>query len=156
MIGTMLPFFVQYVVAPATASPWCDDGKRCPGLGSCNDDSECCRPEEESKAWCTTSLWIGVGLVALMMATIISMPFWLWATKKYGKYRTWMAYNLFTALTNGLFVFVGEGHPKLCVGFAFLNGLPNGAQFITESILADVIDYDEFLTGVLRRRHKLL
>ena len=147
MIGTMLPFYVQYVVAPDTATPWCDNGKRCPGLGSCADDAECCRPEEESALWCETSLWLGVGLCALMGATILSMPCWLWLASKIGKFRAWLVYNMFTAVTNGLFIFVGKGDPKLCVLLAFFNGLPNGAQFITESILADVIDYDEFLTG---------
>ena len=150
MIGTMLPFYVQYVVAPDTATPWCDDGKRCPGLAPCppgGGDAACCAPGAESAMWCETSLWLGVGLIALMGATILSMPCWLALAGKVGKFRAWLVYNMFTAVTNGLFVFVGKGDPKLCVALAFLNGLPNGAQFITESILADVIDYDEFLTG---------
>lgn len=29
-----------------------------------------------------------------------------------------------------------------------LNGIPVGGQFLTQSILADVIDYDEFLNGM--------
>ena len=28
-----------------------------------------------------------------------------------------------------------------------VNGLPMGAKFLQDAILADVIDYDEFLTG---------
>ena len=30
---------------------------------------------------------------------------------------------------------------------AALNGIPLGAKFIADSILSDIIDYDEFLTG---------
>ena len=150
MIGTMLPFYVQYVVDPASASPWCDDGKRCPNLLGCRGyptDAACCAPAEESAVFCDANTWLGLGLVALMGATIVSMPLWLWAASRFGKVNAWFAYNLITAITNGLFVMVSQGQPLLMTGLAFLNGLPNGAQFLTDSILADVIDYDEFLTG---------
>lgn len=147
MIGTMLPFYVEYVVAPQNATPWCDDGKRCPGLLPCDADENCCSPEEESEDYCDSDIWLGFGLVGLMSATILSMPLWLQACKTFGKNRTWLTFNLVTALTNGLFVLVGEGDPKLTVFLAFLNGIPNGAAFLTDSIVADVIDYDEFLTG---------
>ena len=53
------------------------------------------------------------------------------------------------AVTNFLFFFVGRGDVKLCIAFSFLNGLPFGAKFLADAILADVIDYDEFLTGTL-------
>jgi Na+/melibiose symporter-like transporter len=145
MLGTMLPFYVTYVVDPGSA-PECDNGKRCPSLGYCPND-DCCSPDEEDAAWCGVDYWLGLGLVALMTATIISTPFWLWVTSIVGKNKTWLVFNLFTALTNGLFVFVGQGNPKAVVFLAFLNGLPNGASFLTDSIVADVIDYDEFLTG---------
>jgi len=68
-------------------------------------------------------------------------------TKKFGKFRTWLAFNMTTAVTNGMFVIIGRGDPKMCMMLAVLNGMPSGAQFLTDSIVADVIDYDEFLTG---------
>ena len=41
-----------------------------------------------------------------------------------------------------------EGDIILCiVFFAGINGFPIGAKFLGESILADIIDYDEFITG---------
>ena len=133
------------VVAPEKDKE-CQNGKRCPTVGPCDGD-KCCDESEEESGWCEVDYWLGLGLVALMSATIISTPFWLWVTGKLGKNKTWLTFNLITALTNGLFVFVGEGEPKLVVLFAFFNGLPNGASFLTDSIVADVIDYDEFLTG---------
>jgi hypothetical protein len=72
-----------------------------------------------------------MGLVSLIVAQIVSMPLWLLvrglhfaplpllaftlrlqATKKFGKYRTWLYFNLFTAITNGAFCFIGRGDPK--------------------------------------------
>lgn len=140
MIGTMLPFFVEYVIVPSSV-PECDNGKRAAfGLDPVDAD-------QESEQWCKTETWLGMGLVALIGAQICSMPLWLQATKKFGKFKTWLAFNLFTALTNGMFVIIGRGDPKMTIGLAVLNGLPSGAQFLTDSIVADVIDYDEFLTG---------
>ena len=40
-----------------------------------------------------------------------------------------------------------EGDIILCIVFAGINGFPIGAKFLAESILADIIDYDEFITG---------
>ena len=35
----------------------------------------------------------------------------------------------------------------MCVAIAAINGLPMGAKFLADAINADIIDYDEFLTG---------
>lgn len=51
------------------------------------------------------------------------------------------------AITNILFIFVGKGDVELVIVIAGLNGLPFGAKFLADAILADIIDYDEFLTG---------
>ena len=40
-----------------------------------------------------------------------------------------------------------EGDPGQAIAIMALAGIPIGAQFLTNSILADVIDYDEFLNG---------
>ena len=84
---------------------------------------------------------------ALFIGAIISMPIWKFLASKFGRYRVWMAFNLTAALTNAGYAFVGEGDPLSTIGLTFINGLPLGGQFLTDSILADVIDYDEFLNG---------
>lgn len=140
MIGTMLPFFVEYVIVPSSV-PECADGKRAAfGMDPVAED-------QESEQWCKSETWLGMGLVALIGAQIVAMPVWLKLTKIFGKFKTWLAFNLTTAVTNGLFVIIGQGDPKLTIMLAVLNGMPSGAQFLTDSIVADVIDYDEFLTG---------
>lgn len=140
MIGTMLPFYVEYVIVPSSV-PECSDGKRA-ALGL-----DPVAPEDEDPSWCKSETWLGFGLIMLIGSQIASMPLWLHLTKRLGKFRTWLAFNLTTAVTNGLFVFIGRGDPKMCMGLAVLNGFPSGAQFLTDSVVADVIDYDEFLTG---------
>ena len=51
------------------------------------------------------------------------------------------------AVTNAFYIFVGEGDYMLCIAVSGLNGVPFGAKFLADAILADIIDYDEFLTG---------
>eukprot|EP01064_Diplonema_japonicum_P014020 TRINITY_DN2153_c0_g3_i2.p1 TRINITY_DN2153_c0_g3~~TRINITY_DN2153_c0_g3_i2.p1 ORF type:complete len:942 (+),score=226.61 TRINITY_DN2153_c0_g3_i2:4526-7351(+) len=140
MIGTMLPFFVEYVVKP-WAVPECDHV--CCPLHSDSVLYTGCRGD----TMCKTDTWLGIGLVALFTAAILSMPVWMCSVKKFGKRKTWLAFNLVTAVTNGIFVFVGAGDPIFMCVLAAVNGIPVGAQWLTESIVADVIDYDELLTG---------
>jgi len=65
MIGTMLPFYVEYVIVPSSV-PECDDGKRAAfGL----DPSD-----NESETWCKSETWLGFGLVMLIGAQICAMP----------------------------------------------------------------------------------
>lgn len=45
------------------------------------------------------------------------------------------------------YAFVGQGQVVLCIIMSVINGAPIGAKFLGDSIMADVIDYDEFLTG---------
>eukprot|EP01060_Flectonema_neradi_P025601 TRINITY_DN343_c0_g3_i1.p1 TRINITY_DN343_c0_g3~~TRINITY_DN343_c0_g3_i1.p1 ORF type:complete len:933 (+),score=111.48 TRINITY_DN343_c0_g3_i1:117-2915(+) len=140
MIGTMLPFFVEYVVKP-WAVPECD--QRCCDQHSNSFVYSGCR----SDIFCKSESWLGIALVALFFTAILAMPLWLAAVKRYGKRSTWLTFNLVTAVTNGVFIFVGAGDPIFMCVLAAANGIPVGAQFLTESIVADVIDYDELLTG---------
>merc|ERR1719221_1422865 len=53
------------------------------------------------------------------------------------------------AATNLLFLFVfRSGSLYFLFVVAALNGAPLGAKFLADAILADIIDYDEFLTGM--------
>jgi len=75
-----------------------------------------------------------------------------------GKVNAWLKWSLTSGLTNALFLTVTPyGVPWLGMGgvwwviiVAGLNGLPMGATFLAPSILSDIIDYDEFVTGQRR------
>jgi len=64
-----------------------------------------------------------------------------------GKVNTWLVWSLTMAMTNCLFLMVGKGMVITLWVVAALNGLPLGAKFLADSILSDIIDYDQFLTG---------
>merc|ERR1719399_1330728 len=52
------------------------------------------------------------------------------------------------ATSNALFLFVWKGGVELLFVVCAVNGAPLGAKFLADAILADIIDYDEFLTGM--------
>merc|ERR1712232_362366 len=88
------------------------------------------------------------GLLALTTAILV-LPAWKLAVYKFGKVNAWFAWSLTMAATNLLFVFVNrDTHIFLFFVVSAINGAPLGAKFLADSILADIIDYDEFLTGM--------
>ena len=120
----MFPFYVRYVII--------SDGYQA---------------QEKGTAWQPMVL-MGSSLVALLLTAMLASPFWLWVSRRLGKYRGWLLYNLANVFTNLLFLIPGEGDNVLTVVIMMLNGIPVGGQFLITSILADVIDYDEFLNGM--------
>ena len=57
--------------------------------------------------------------------------------------------NMQVNLSYAGMTFAGKGDVYYCIAIAALNGIPFGAKWLADDILADVIDYDEFLTGML-------
>eukprot|EP00164_Ancoracysta_twista_P010172 GFYU01015269.1.p1 GENE.GFYU01015269.1~~GFYU01015269.1.p1 ORF type:complete len:809 (-),score=267.89 GFYU01015269.1:148-2538(-) len=121
---SMFPFFVRYIIIP--------DGVVAQGHGT-NMSPQVC---------------MGLCVFALLLAAVFSSPMWLWIAGKLGKYKTWLLYNMVNAVTNLLYAAPAEGDPMMTIVISLLNGIPVGGQFLIDSILADVIDYDEFLNGV--------
>ncbi len=85
---------------------------------------------------------------AFVVTLILSVPIWLRISRKIGKRDAWRAAMVIGGLGFGATFFAGEGDIALMgvtlvvAGFAFGCG---GA--VGPSILADVIDYDEYETG---------
>eukprot|EP00757_Euglenozoa_sp_SAG-D1_P022575 gene22573-biopygen1938 len=99
MLGTMLPFFVEYVVEPHSVIE-CSKYFASNPSDKCETDSTSkllpgCRPEK----LCKNDSWVAIGLVLLMSASILSMPVWLACVKKFTKRPVWLAFNLVTAVT---------------------------------------------------------
>lgn len=130
LISSLLTYFVRYIVEPEFAQAKCNSG-----LGKDLD-------------WdCKSETVLGMCVLALLLTAFIFSPLWLQMTKCIGKRNTWLLWSLTMAATNPLYFFVGRGDAKLCIIISGLNGIPFGAKFLADAILADVIDYDEFLTG---------
>lgn len=132
IIGSLLTFFVRYVVKPEFS----------------NQDTLGCRPVGGSTDWrCDSDKVLGASVVALLMGAFLFTPFWLLISKKLGKRNTWLLWSLTNGLTFLCYSVVGAGDVTLCVVMSVFNGAPIGAKFLADAIMADVIDYDEFLTG---------
>lgn len=91
---------------------------------------------------------VGTILGAFMVASIASVPLWVALGRRFEK-KTLLIVSMSTiALAIGSLVFVGEGQVWLAAGFAALGGVAGGGTDVFfPSVQADVIDYDEYVTG---------
>ena len=96
------------------------------------------------------TLWLGIFLITLFGFAIIGSPLWMMLIKRIGKKKAWLVYSFFNAVSKLLALAISQGDNLTTLVVVAINGLPLGGQFITSGLLADVIDYDEFLTGERR------
>ncbi|MDZ4725418.1 MAG: glycoside-pentoside-hexuronide (GPH):cation symporter [Leptospira sp.] len=86
-------------------------------------------------------------LLPFFLVLMISIPFWVWLSKKIGKkipaFLGVFLLGLLTVIAYPLFPY-GEIRPPLIV--AFFGGILAGSILIMDSLLTDVVDYDEWKT----------
>jgi len=104
-------------------------------------ESSCPAGEDPASFWCSTSMVLASSLLAVLIAAACSAPVWLLLSKRFGKHRVWLSFNLLNAVTNLGFIACGRGATRTTVIVAALNGLPLGAKFLSEAVLADIVDY---------------
>ncbi len=94
---------------------------------------------------------LGSYLAAYFGGGLLTLPAWLWIARTQGKRFAWLA-----SMVPGFFgllgmMLLGPGDEGLAIGLAVLAGSGFGPSvFLVQSILADVIDYDELHTGLRR------
>eukprot|EP00039_Didymoeca_costata_P008779 m.116284 g.116284 ORF g.116284 m.116284 type:complete len:901 (-) comp14228_c0_seq2:244-2946(-) len=132
LIASLLTYYVRYVIEPEFAD------ERCQGGLATGPDVP---------IFCSSEAVLGACVAAVLFAAFLGTPMWLLLVKKIGKRNTWLLWSLTMAITNVSFFFLGSGDIVGVIVCAGLNGIPMGAKFLADAILADVIDYDEFLTG---------
>jgi GPH family glycoside/pentoside/hexuronide:cation symporter len=90
-------------------------------------------------------------LMLYFVTGIVFLPGWVALARRIGKKRAWL---LSIAINTGAFVgvfFLGPGDALIYGVLVFLSGIGLGATLaLPSSIQADVIDYDELLTGERR------
>ena len=87
-------------------------------------------------------------VMAYMVASICFVGMWLPLSRRFGKKRLWMTSMLLTAVSFGGMFFLSEGSIYLIGILAALGGTAAGCgAMVGPSIQADVIDYDEYMTG---------
>lgn len=83
-----------------------------------------------------------------MIPSAASVPFWVRASRHYGKKRIWIVSMLIAAFGFGAMFLLENGDVALISVLAFVLGVGGGAgSVVAPSIQADVIDFDEFETG---------
>lgn len=87
-------------------------------------------------------------LLCAFLPLTASIPIWLSASRAYGKRNVWIASRILSAVSFAGAFFVGEGDWLAIILLVALIGTAEGCgRMVSPSIQADVIDYDEYLTG---------
>ncbi len=83
-----------------------------------------------------------------MLGSTITVPIWIRLASRFGKKELWLFSMMVAGLSFGGMFFGGPGDVVLIATLSFFGGTANGCgAVISQSIKADVIDYDEWKTG---------
>ncbi len=96
-------------------------------------------------------VWLSKLLVGYFGFGFLSMPMWVWIARRIGKLNAWLA-SFFLGISGGLAMFLlRPGDIRWLMVVICWAGIGFGAGlFLTPSMQADVIDYDELYTGKRR------
>merc|ERR1719502_351383 len=115
-------------------------GNQCTGMTGVED-------APEYNVMCNTDIVIAIAGATFLLTGMFSDPLWLALVQNVSKPVGWMGFSLLHGVACLGYLFLSEGQwMYLCIVTA-LNGIPFGAKFLNDAILADIVDYDEFLTA---------
>jgi len=115
--GTLMPYFVTYVL----------------------------RPEGNPLNWISLFLLLYFG------SAFVCLPLWVWLANRIGKKSAWLLSFISGGTGSLALFFVPQGATGLFAGILIWAGSSFGARlFLAPAIQADVIDYDELITGKRR------
>jgi len=137
--ATML-FFVKYIIQPERQSRATGDGLDC--------NSGVPIPGTESASWrCSSTNVLGAVLVVMLASALVSCPLWYYAAVRWEKRNIWLLWSFLLIVALLLLLVVDKGEIDLSLYLSTVPGAIMGAKFVGMSILSDVIEYDEYLTG---------
>jgi GPH family glycoside/pentoside/hexuronide:cation symporter len=85
---------------------------------------------------------------AYLVPALAMAPVAPWLSRKLGKKRTWLIAMVIAGTGFGLLTFVGPGEVIYLCSCSALSGIGTGiGGVVGASLQADIVDYDEFLTG---------
>jgi GPH family glycoside/pentoside/hexuronide:cation symporter len=85
--------------------------------------------------------------VCILGCALLALPAWQALAHRYGKRNAWLIWSAVNAVTNTALIPISKGDVWWFIVVSGINGIPLGATFLSDSILSDIIDYDELLTG---------
>jgi GPH family glycoside/pentoside/hexuronide:cation symporter len=95
--------------------------------------------------------WLGILLVTYFGAGLIAVPIWMRLAERFSKLWTLIVSAMIGTTGGTCLFFIGDGNTTVVTIIFLLIGLASSTGMVVlPSMVADVIDYDEFLTG--RRR----
>jgi GPH family glycoside/pentoside/hexuronide:cation symporter len=96
-------------------------------------------------------LWLSLELLGYFGVGFLCLPLWVGAAHRFGKLPTWLASFIMNITGGGAMFFLGKGDTAGLMVLICWSGAAFGAGlFLSPSMQADVIDYDEFHTGKRR------
>eukprot|EP00929_Paragymnodinium_shiwhaense_P101441 TRINITY_DN64533_c0_g1_i2.p1 TRINITY_DN64533_c0_g1~~TRINITY_DN64533_c0_g1_i2.p1 ORF type:complete len:702 (-),score=53.32 TRINITY_DN64533_c0_g1_i2:146-2251(-) len=135
ILATMVPLFSQYVLVEPDST---DCKQQCYDWNPAAIDCTCAKLATE---------WLGWIMAATFLSAMVSVPLWSWVARRFKKHTAWLIYSWWNVLTAPFRIFCGKGSLGLTAALSAMNGSAFGGQFIGESVMADLSDYDEFLYG---------
>jgi len=90
-------------------------------------------------------------LAIYFLAGLAGVPIWWIAARKLGKHRALQAAMLYTAITTAFLLVLPSGDFGIAAPFMAIAGLSQGGGvLLTRTLMADVVDEDELMTGARR------
>ncbi|KNC53389.1 uncharacterized protein AMSG_12211 [Thecamonas trahens ATCC 50062] len=100
------------------------------------------------------SFWQAAIMTTYMTGAFVFIPFWTWLAARVGKKRTYLLSMGVAVVAFSTIVLVRSGDKVAAVLVSFCAGASglslNAYNFLFQSLLADIIEYDELRTGVRR------
>lgn len=96
-----------------------------------------------------------------ILTRIMFLPLWLCIGRRVGKFKALLAFQACLAVSQSLFIFLRRDTGDcqqlyLAAGLAAIWGASYAGIFFLQSIMADIVDYDEFLTGKRRESQYMM
>ena len=87
-------------------------------------------------------------LAPFFLVLIVSIGFWVWISRRFGKKKpAIIGVSILGVMTCILYPILPPGNLAGPILAAFIGGVSGGAVFLFDSMVADVVDYDELRTG---------
>lgn len=95
--------------------------------------------------------WVGYFLLAYLLSGLIALPIWLIVAHAVGKRAVWLAAGGIAVVGGAALFLAGPGDERLVLFIHMMVGLQSAVWlFVGGAMHADVVDYDELLTGKRR------
>ena len=127
IFSTMLPFFLNIIINP---QKYCIDNNI---------------PLQNLE--CSVNIYLGVTISIFFICCIGFCSVWHYLVSKFGKRKCWQYYSLLAIVPFLLFLFCDVGSTNILIISAVLTAFPTGGAYLTDVLVSDTIDYDEFYTG---------